>query len=212
MTMLPEFCRALATRQGIPSDHVDDLWVRHVRWCEQNGRREFGGKPWKSLVDLEAERLREMVVLSQQEAEQTERRAQARMVEQQRQHAADDAYDRDAVSFAGWIESLMKSEETLSPHEDALCKASTPPKHVALGAWLLDALADSHAARSPRQHPCPGTAVEPCGLPCRSWVREGRRYHASRCASHEEQLEVRQTAVADESRTSALAPISGRRP
>jgi hypothetical protein len=170
-----EVLKRQAIERGYPPEGVEDLWVRHVRWANENGR-DLGGRAWLALVEkAKADAVVPMIPRTDPDAAEERQKAEAR------KRAEDEYYAVSAISFFDYLEELRaRNPMDLDAIYLALVSAP-PPGPLDTGLDWLHATVQG-VETGPRRHRCGR-----CGAPVRSWTREGRRYFGARCADCSEQ-------------------------
>jgi hypothetical protein len=177
-----EYFVSQATSLGIPAREVPELWERHMTWCDENGRTEYGGRTWLKFLEPIAREWKERVVLSAKDAARAEQISHQRQLDRRTKEAAERAYEAEAVTLSTWLASLrsqLDNGDALVPLERILAMAVPPGPKDDPGEWLQATV--GLLPKQPRAHEC---GYPDCGLPTERWVGNGLVYRSGRCCEH----------------------------
>lgn len=135
---------SVATGLGIPAQEAPALFERHMTWCDANGK-DYGGKAWRSLCELEVKEIKERLSLSDKEARLAAENALRRENERIAKEQADAEYAKTAISLPEWLADLRVKpdfSEELTPIEAHIVRYREPWPGEDSAAWLMAALAD----------------------------------------------------------------------
>lgn len=133
---------SVATGLGIPAQEAPALFERHMTWCDSNGK-DYGGKAWRTLCELEVKEIKERLSLDQREARLAAENAKRREEERIAKERDDAEYAKTAISLPEWLADLrIKPDfsEELTPIEAHIVKYREPYAGEDSAAWLTAAL------------------------------------------------------------------------
>ena len=168
---IPPASLGYARQEGLSETKIVKLWKRHCDYVREHGHDSAGGQPWTKLVQMAKDDDDSGGVSLPDDAELERRRASERKAKD----LADAAYDKHAVSFSEYLDSLLMKRH-LTPVEERVLEAGTPPPGTDLAVWIFDAVAGpKNAKAAPRKNSCA------CDHPVHAWTSQGSRYEAHAC-------------------------------
>lgn len=168
---------AYARNAGLSETKIVKLWEYHCDGSREKGYATAGGRPWMGLIDKAKDDDDSGVELpSSSEAEAV---AKANAEAKRKAKDIEDAgYEREAIPFAAYLDSLMTRKGPLTIAEERLLEAGGPPSGTDMGEWVMNAVAGPKNAKTdtgPRAQRCR------CGNPAHEWRHLLRRYFATDC-------------------------------
>lgn len=186
MTYLPDLVRAQMLKLGVATEDIQGVWEDHVAMVDADGKGEnYGGKRLFGLCQSHVQRASEQAVMATVQRQRDERAAE----DKRRKDAEDAAYQREAISFPAYLDSLItKRNKTAAEH--VLVGAGSPRPGETPWAFLDRAFSKDERRKQIAEADRDGLDPPPpivrdqrcaCGAPVASWVSNGRRYWAGQC-------------------------------